>query len=309
MASGLSVPGDPDALEQFASRLELAAQGAGNLGSSTRQFTTATLSDAEWTGSAADSFSAFGANLGEGAGAAEGPLVQMAAAVRVYAGSLRTAQQQAQAFNSVATAAQNDPGGSLMSTAEVAGQKASDAITAMQQAGDQAASEVSSAAGELQGVFGNGPVKTFIGSQPGLGEDIPLGDWKPGDPMPPEILGNPGAPDLGLPEGDPIPPDLGLPQGDPIPPELPLPEGDPIPTGLGPEILGNPGGTIGPLINFNTPGQQGDRGDGGPGSTDEGGYTPTPGTPAEDFGNDEIAWLAYQHSGGGDDSPADSHRS
>jgi uncharacterized protein YukE len=302
VASSLSVPGDPDALEQFASRLELAAQGTGNLGSSTRQFTTTTVSDAEWTGSAADSFSAFGANLGEGAGAAEGPLVQMAAAVRVYAGALRTAQQQAQAFNSVATAAENDPSGSLMSTAELAGQKASDAITAMQQAGNQAATEVTSAAGELEGVFGNGPVKTFIGTQPGLGEDIPLGGWKPGDPMPPEILGNPGAPDLGLPQGDPIPTDLG-PEilGNPGAPDLGLPVGDPIPTDLGPEILGNPGGQIGPLINFNTPGQQGGQGGSGqPGGV--GGYTPTPGTPAGDFDNEELAWLAYQHAGGGDDT-------
>jgi uncharacterized protein YukE len=278
VASGLSVPGDPEALEQLASRLESAAQGAGNLGGSTRQFTTATLSDAEWTGSAADSFSAFGANLGEGAGAAEGPLTQMASAVRTYAGSLRTAQQEAQTFNSIADAAQNDPSGSLISAAEQAGQNATNAISAMQQAGDQAAAKVTSAAGDLEGVFGKGPVQGFIGSQTGLGEDIPMGDWKPGDPMPPEILGNPGAPDLGLPEGD------------------------PIPTDLGPEILGNPGGMIGPLINFNTPGQQGDEGDSGQESGGEGGYTPTPGTQAGDFDNDELAWLAHQHAGGGDDT-------
>jgi uncharacterized protein YukE len=272
------VPGDPEALEQLASRLESAAQGAGNLGGSTRQFTTATLSDAEWTGSAADSFSAFGANLGEGAGAAEGPLTQMASAVRTYAGSLRTAQQEAQTFNSIADAAQNDPSGSLISAAEQAGQNATNAISAMQQAGDQAAAKVTSAAGDLEGVFGKGPVQGFIGSQTGLGEDIPMGDWKPGDPMTPEILGNPGAPDLGLPEGD------------------------PIPTDLGPEILGNPGGMIGPLINFNTPGQQGDEGDSGQESGGEGGYTPKPGTQAGDFDNDELAWLAHQHAGGGDDT-------
>jgi uncharacterized protein YukE len=303
VASGLSVPGDPEALEQLASRLESAAQGAGNLGGSTRQFTTATLSDAEWTGSAADSFSAFGANLGEGAGAAEGPLTQMASAVRTYAGSLRTAQQEAQTFNSIADAAQNDPSGSLISAAEQAGQNATNAISAMQQAGDQAAAKVTSAAGDLEGVFGKGPVQGFIGSQTGLGEDIPMGDWKPGDPMPPEILGNPGAPDLGLPEGDPIPTDLG-PEilGNPGAPDLGLPEGDPIPTDLGPEILGNPGGMIGPLINFNTPGQQGDEGDSGQESGGEGGYTPTPGTQAGDFDNDELAWLAHQHVGGGDDT-------
>lgn len=278
MASGLSVPGDPEALEQLAGRLRYAAQGVGSLGSNTRQFTTGTLTDAEWTGSAADSFSAFGANLGEGAGAAEGPLTRMASAVENYAGSLRAAQQSAQTFNSVASAAQDDPSGSLISAAESAGQKATDAINAMNQAGDQAATEVTSAAGDLQDVFGKGPVQTFIGTQPGSGDDLPLGEWKPGDPIPAdygtEILGNPGAPELGLgTETLPPAPELGLPQGDPIPPELPLPEGDPIPTGLGPEILGNPGGGfLGPLINFNKSGQAEDEpqnGDGAPAPGDD----------------------------------------
>jgi uncharacterized protein YukE len=262
VATGLSVPGDPGALEQLAGRLEFAGQGADSLGSNTREFTTTTLSDAEWTGDAADSFSAFGANLGEGAGAVEGPLSRIASAVRNYAGSLRTAQQQAQAYNSIAEAAQNDSSGSLISAAENAGQNAMDAISAMQEAGSQAAAEVTSAAGDLQDLFGNGPVQSFMSTDPGLGE-IPFGGWTPGDPIPPdlgpEILDNPGAPDLGLgTETLPPAPDLGLPQGDPIPPELGLPEGDPIPTGLGPEILGNPGGWMGPLINFNTPKQPGD---------------------------------------------------
>jgi uncharacterized protein YukE len=290
VAGGLSMPaGDPAALEQMASRLETAAQGAATLGSGTRQFTTATLSDAEWTGSAADSFSAFGANLGQGAGATEGPLNQIASAVRTYAGSLRTAQQQVQAFSSIAEAAQNDASGSLITAAEHASQNAMDAVSALQQAGDQAAAQVTSAAGELQGVFGNGPVQRFVGDDPGLGDSIPLGEWKPGDPLPPEILGNPGAPDLGLPEGDPIPENLG-PEilGNPGAPDLGLPEGDPIPTGLGIEILGNPGApNLGPLINFD--------------KSEEEGYTPTPGTPAGEFDNDELAGLAYQHAGGGDE--------
>jgi len=276
VAGGPSVPGDPDALEQLAGRLRNAAQGVGSLGSNTREFTTGTVSDAEWTGSAADSFSAFGTNLGNGAGAAEGPLTRMASAVENYAGSLRAAQQKAQAFNSIADAAQDDPSGSLMSAAEQAGQNATDAISAMQQAANQAASEVTAASGELQDLFGNGPVRGFISSQPGLGDDLPLGEWTPGDPIPAdygtEILGNPGAPDLGLgTETLPPAPELGLPQGDPIPPELPLIDGDPIPTGLGPEILGNPGsGLLGPMINFNKSGESGDEPENGDG-------TPTPG--------------------------------
>jgi hypothetical protein len=108
-------------------------------------------------------------------------------------------------------------------------------------AGDQAATEVTSAAGDLDDLFGNqGPVQGWINSQPGLGEDFP-----PGDPVPPEIEGPevyPLPPDLGLPEGDPIPPEIGGPEVYPLPPNLGPPEGDPIPPGL-----------LGPLINYNSP--------------------------------------------------------
>jgi hypothetical protein len=253
VSAGLSVPGDPDALEQLSVRLRYAAQGVGSLGGNTRQFTTGTVTDAEWTGTAATSFSAFGVNLGEGAGAADGPLARMASAVETYAGYLRTAQQKAQQFNFIADAAQNDPRGSLMSAAEHAGQSATEAISAMQQAGEQAAAEVSSATGQLQDLFGDGPVQRFIGAQPGMGVEPPL--------LPEtEILGNPGAADFDLGAEILTPaPDLGLLQGNLVPAELGLIDGDPIPVGLGPEILGNPGsGLLGPLTNFDTAGEPGD---------------------------------------------------
>jgi hypothetical protein len=261
MASGLAVPaGDPDALEQLAGRLRFAAQGVGGLGKNTSVFTAATQSDADWTGQSATSFDAFGNGLADGAGAAEAPLTRIASAVETFAGPLRTAQQQVQSFNAIAEAAQNDSSGSLLSAAEQAGQDAMDALNALQEAGNQAAAEVTSATGDLENLFGNGPVQSFLSSQPGLGADLPLGGWTPGEPLPTEILGNPGAPDLGLPEGDPIPDEPGLEiLGNPGAPDLGLPEGDPIPDELGPEILGNPGAPlIGPLINFNTPGQSGD---------------------------------------------------
>jgi hypothetical protein len=265
------VPGDPDALERLGARLRYAAQGFGGLGSNTRQFTTATVTDAEWTGAAASSFSAFGVNLGEGASAAEGPLARMAAAVDRYAGYLRTAQQKAQQFSFIADAARNDPSGSLISAAEHAGLSAAEAISAAQQAGEQAAAEVASAAGQLQDLFGDGPVQGFIDAQPGIGVEPPL---LPGA----ETLGNPGAPDfdLGTEILTPVP-GLGLLQGSLIPPELGLTEGDPIPADLGPEILGNPGsGLLGPLINFSTASEPGgEPQDGGPaGPPDDGVLAP-----------------------------------
>jgi ribonuclease T1 len=258
---GIAVPGgDPDALDELAFRLEFAAQGTADLGASTRAVSTSVTSDADWIGDAADSYTAFSGDLGQGASAAESPLLRIASAVRTYAGSLRTAQQQAQAYTSIAEAAQNDTTGSLIGAAERAGQNAEDAINAMQAAGNQAAAEVTSAAGDLDNLFGGqGPVQGWINGQPTLsGDSLPGGGIFGGSgdstDLWPEFLGNPGAPDLGLKLGDPIPTDLG-PEilGNPGAPDLGLKLGDPIPTDLGPEILVNPGGSIGSLINFEAP--------------------------------------------------------
>ena len=259
----MSVPGDPDALEQLGTRLRYAAQGVGSLGGNTRQFTAGTVAAAGWTGSAADSFSAFGTSLGEGAGAAAAPLTRIASAVETYAGSLRTAQQRVSEFNSIADMAGTDPSAAVMRAVEQSAQDANDATSALQQAGQQAAAEVTSASGQLQDLFAAGPVRSFIAALPAAG-DLPLGGWVPGDPVPDgpgtEILGNPGASDLGSgTEILPPAPDLGLTEGDPLPPELGLPEGDPLPSGLWTQILTNPGsGQQGPLVNYNTPGDSGD---------------------------------------------------
>jgi uncharacterized protein YukE len=250
VAGGLTVPGDPDALEQLSTRLRYAAQGVGSLGGNTRQFTTGTLAGAGWTGSAADSFSAFGTSLGEGAGAASAPLTRIASAVETYASSLRTAQQRAAELNSIADTASTDPSSAVMQ--------------AVRQAGERAAAEVTSASGQLQDLFSTGPVRNFIATLPAADQDLPVGGWMPGDPVPDglgtEILGNPGAFDLGSgTEVLPPAPDIGLPEGDPLPPELGLPEGDPLPSGLWTQILTNPGsGQQGPLVNYNTPGDSGD---------------------------------------------------
>jgi len=215
--SGLAAPaGDPDALEELASRLELAASGARNLGASTRQATTSIRSEAEWTGDAADSYTSFTGDLSQGATAAEGPLSRVAAAVRDYAGYLRSAQQEAQAYTSLAQAAQDTGDPALLSDAELAGHNAEAAISAWQQAGNRAASEVSAASGDLTNLFGSrGPVQGWIDRNPVPGDSL-AGIPGAGEPLGTEVLGNPGDP-------------LGL---------------------FGPEILGNPGGEFGPFINF-----------------------------------------------------------
>lgn len=86
--SGPAMPGgDPGLLEQLAAQLEAVAEGSGNLGVSTRQATTAIRSDAEWSGDAADAYTAFTGDLAQGVVATQAPLSRIAEAVRGYAGS------------------------------------------------------------------------------------------------------------------------------------------------------------------------------------------------------------------------------
>lgn len=249
--NGFLVPGgDPAALEQLAERLESAAQGTADVGVSTREVTTAIRSSADWTGDAADAYSDFTLDLSQGAGAAEGPLLRIAAAVRAYAGSLRNAQQSTQAYNSFAEAVEN--GGdkiALFGEAEMAGQNAATAIDALQEAGNRAATEVSAAGDDLANLLvRQGPVQTWINSQPGLGNPIPDAfQGLTGDSIPPEIPGL---------VGDPLPPELPGLVGDPIPLEMPGLVGDPIPVEL-PGVLGNPGGLLGPFINYDSPASDG----------------------------------------------------
>jgi len=226
--TGLTVPsGDPAALRQLAAQLRTSAQGSGNLGTNTSDLTGAITSDAQWTGAASNSFSTFSANLSQGTSAAEGPLTRIADAVENYANVLDVAQQKAQTANAIFQTAQDDPTGSMISTAEQYGQSAMDALDALQQAGDQAAQQVSSAADDLQvgSLFGaQGPVTSWAGTQPALGTD---GLWQPGDPVP------------GQTETIPIDDGLGL-----------GPESIPADDGLGPWIETIPVGPQGPLVNY-----------------------------------------------------------
>ena len=75
MSGAIVMPGgDPAVLEQMAARLETAGQGAGNLADSTSQVTADVRSAAEWTGDAADGYTAFTGNLATGVNATGAPL-------------------------------------------------------------------------------------------------------------------------------------------------------------------------------------------------------------------------------------------
>lgn len=249
--SGLAMPGgDPDALEQLASSLEVAAGGFGGLGRGTHQVTVSVRSGAEWTGDAADSYTAFTGNLGQGVAAVEAPLSRIALSVRDYAGLLRTAQQKVAAYASAAETAQvsgNDSG--YASVAEGAAQDAEAALTAWQAGGDRVATEVTSAAGQLGDVFGSqGPVQSWLGSQP-VPLDTLAGMPGLGHPMMPEILKTPGSelgPEILKTPGGELGPEILINVPGEIGPEILITR----PGDLGPEILKTPPGLLGPLINY-----------------------------------------------------------
>ena len=156
--------GDPAVLEQMAARLETAAQGAGRLADSTSQVTADVRLAAEWTGDAADGYTAFTKNLATGVNGTGAPLAQIAAAVREYAGSLRAAQQKVTAYAAAARNAQaagTSP--ASLASAELAGQDAATAVAAQQAAGDRAAATVRAASKELADPFGpDGAVRSWI---------------------------------------------------------------------------------------------------------------------------------------------------
>ena len=165
MSGAIVMPGgDPAVLEQMAAQLETAAQGAASLADSTGQVTAGVRSAAEWTGDAADGYTAFTGNLATGVTGTGTPLAQIAAAVREYAGSLRAAQQKVTAYAAAAQDAQtagNSP--ASLASAELAGQDAATAVAAQQAAGDRAAATVREASTQLEDPFGpDGAVRAWI---------------------------------------------------------------------------------------------------------------------------------------------------
>ena len=248
--------GDPGVLEELAARLDAAARGSADLGAGTRQVTASIRSAADWTGDAADAYTAFTGDLSRGAAAAAPPLARIAAAIGDYAGYLRAAQQNVAAAASAAQAAQvsgNDIG--YVTAAEAASQQAVAAVSAWQAAGDRAAGEVSAAAGELGSLFGaRGPVGAWLDRQhvrwdslaglPGLGDPAGPEILKtPGWELAPQILKTPGA-DLG-------PEILLTPPGELGPEVLLTPPGD-----LSPQTLKTPPGLLGSLINYSEEGDE-----------------------------------------------------
>jgi hypothetical protein len=119
VAAGLSVPGDPDALDELVTALGYSAQAAGRMSTSTAQLTSTVL--AGWPkGEGSTSFDTYGTNLAAGMGRLQGVLDNVTSAVKGYSPFLRAAQQAAADYNSAAATAQNDSSGLSVTDAEQA---------------------------------------------------------------------------------------------------------------------------------------------------------------------------------------------
>lgn len=138
-------PGDPDALESYASTLTSAADQIDALASRTFRVTADIKSNANWTGSAAEGYSAFTGSLAHSVGGTVPDLNRIASAVRDYAGYLRTAQEKVAAYNKAAEAASClTPAEQPAAIAALVGPRddAESAVNAADTAGDIAAADV-----------------------------------------------------------------------------------------------------------------------------------------------------------------------
>jgi uncharacterized protein YukE len=155
--------GDPAALERLAAQLDAAASGTDSLASRTVRTTADIRTNADWTGTAADGYTAFTGNLTRGVGATQAPLTRIAGAVRGYADYLRTAQEKVSAYSSAAQTADATRHPADVAAAKTAEQDARSAIAAQQTAGDHAEAEVRDATGEMENPFGpDGVVREWI---------------------------------------------------------------------------------------------------------------------------------------------------
>lgn len=140
-----SPPGNPDALESYAATLASAAGQIQALASSTVRVTADIKSTAQWTGSAAEGYSAFTGTLAQSVGSTVSHLNQIASAVRNYAACLRTAQQKAASYNRAVEAASclipaRQP--AALAALDAERLQAEAAIIAADTAGDTAAADV-----------------------------------------------------------------------------------------------------------------------------------------------------------------------
>lgn len=94
--------GNPAALESAAAELGRYASRIGDLAAATHRSTAGAVTDGDWTGGAADAYTAYTGGLVSGIGGMEQPLSRIPHAVSGYAAALRTAQSKVGAYQAYA---------------------------------------------------------------------------------------------------------------------------------------------------------------------------------------------------------------
>jgi uncharacterized protein YukE len=170
--------GDPDALERLADQLDRTASGVDSLTSDTVRTTADIKTNADWTGDAADGYTAFTSDLAQGTGATPHPLTQISSAVRSYAGTLRDTQQKVSAYSSAAETANVTRDPADIASAEAIGDDASTALGVLDRAADGFALIVEDATRSLEEAFSpDGLVRKWIETIHAPWDDLGTDGW------------------------------------------------------------------------------------------------------------------------------------
>jgi uncharacterized protein YukE len=169
--SDIAMPeGSPEALEQAAAQLRQLAVQAGDLAAASRKSMEGVALDADWTGKAADSYTAWTSGLVSGVGRMEAPLAQVPPAVDRYAAALRTAQQKVGTYQAYASQVAQFQGpvntaraAQIRAQAQALASDAGDSLTQLEQAGEALAWALEKAAEGLNYAFDNsGPFHAWL---------------------------------------------------------------------------------------------------------------------------------------------------
>jgi uncharacterized protein YukE len=169
--SGLYMPaGDPAALEAAAGSLRSYGSQIATLSESTRSTTGQIATNADWTGSSADAYSAFSGSFTTGIAGMQAPLQSVPSAVSGYATALRDAQTKvtdyetyAQQVNSFVGPVSTQEQAQITAQAQQLMTTAQDALDGLEQAAKDAGNALRSIGKELEDVFAvEGPFHTWL---------------------------------------------------------------------------------------------------------------------------------------------------
>jgi uncharacterized protein YukE len=152
--------GNAQALLSLAAELDAHAGTMSALGSTIKRTTGQIAQSAEWTGAAADAYTAFCGGTSTSVGDLAGPLHEIATAVREFASKLSSAQQS---VDGAVESAQHAAGAAAQGAVSAAQQAASEANGAVEAAASAAAELVGKASDEFDKIMEESePVRSWI---------------------------------------------------------------------------------------------------------------------------------------------------